>query len=141
MNTVKSRLVMGFVLTVAFGLAGCGGPPGPATGTVSGTVTLDGDPLEDASIAFKPKDGVGPSSGAQVVDGKYTTAVPLGEMRVEISASKEVGTVKAYNTPDSPTRPIFKDLIPKIYNIDSTLSVTVKAGENEGNFELSSKPK
>ena len=36
--------------------AGCSGPPGPETADVTGTLTLNGSPLEGASVTFYPLD-------------------------------------------------------------------------------------
>lgn len=138
MDMVNGRFWTGLVLILAFLFNGCGSPDGQKTGTVSGKVTLDGEPLEEGGIAFDPKDGVGPSSGATIKDGYYSAAIPLGEKRVKITASKMVGETKTYDTPDSPTRPVFKELVPPKYNIDSTLTITVKEGSNDGAFNLES---
>jgi hypothetical protein len=74
-------------------LVGCGGNPAgyPATAPVTGTVTLDGVPLEGASITFSPARGRS-SSGTTDAEGKYelnyTGAIQgamLGTHRVMIS--------------------------------------------------------
>ncbi|NIP86928.1 MAG: carboxypeptidase regulatory-like domain-containing protein [Planctomycetales bacterium] len=53
-------------------LAGCGGNPAdyPETAPVTGTVTLDGAPLEGASINFVPATGRS-SSGKTDAQGRY----------------------------------------------------------------------
>jgi len=62
MNHVALRLLpwpcwVGYVCVVP--LAGCGGKPAgyPDTAPVNGTITLDGAPLEGASVSFSPVDG------------------------------------------------------------------------------------
>lgn len=55
---------------------------GPPLGVVSGTVTLDGQPLEGAAIVFSPKAqaaDAGSSSGKTGPDGKY--ALEFGSSR------------------------------------------------------------
>jgi hypothetical protein len=48
-------------------------------GSVSGTVTLDGNPVEHGIITFLPMEGnSGPSSGGDIVDGKYTISQKRG---------------------------------------------------------------
>src|SRR5512134_2265452 len=38
-------------------LSGCGGPDHPEVGRVSGVVTLDGQPLPEATVMFQPTEG------------------------------------------------------------------------------------
>ena len=76
----------------------------------------------------------GGTAGATIKDGKFTADVPVGELRVEISAPKVVGKRKAYDTPDSPTVDIVEDLIPARYNVNSELKVTVKKGGQKETF-------
>jgi hypothetical protein len=115
---------------------GCGGQP---KALVSGTVTLDGVPLETGTIQFYPVNGKGQSAGAGIQDGKYTGEASVGEMTVIINSSKVVGKQKMYDTPDSPVFDKVAELIPAKYNTISELKVTLKDGTNDGvNFELTS---
>jgi hypothetical protein len=117
--------------------AGCSDSP---TRTLSGTVTLDGEPLKEGTVRFVPVDTkTGGTAGAAIKDGKFTAEVPLGELRVEISAPKVVGKRKAYDTPDSPMVDIVKELIPARYNVNSDLRVTIKKGGQKETFALVSK--
>lgn len=50
-------------------LSGCGGP---YEATVSGTVTLDGEPLADADIAFHPQGSGTIAHGRSADDGSYS---------------------------------------------------------------------
>jgi len=52
-------------------LVGCG-PSNPATAPIDGTVTLDGAPLEGASVTFTPSEGGRPGSGTTDSSGKFT---------------------------------------------------------------------
>ena len=53
-----------------------------------------------------------------------------------------IGKQKMYDTPDSPTVDVVRQLIPARYNTASELKVTLKDGPNEGvNFELTSDKK
>lgn len=74
-------------------LCGCGGKPAgyPDTAPVTGTVTLDGAPLEGASISFAPPKGRA-SGGTTDAEGKYELSyigavkgAMLGAQRVMIS--------------------------------------------------------
>ena len=66
-------------------LSGCGN----SQGTVSGTVTIAGQPLAKGQIQFAPPSG-GTPVGAPIVAGKYTAAnVAPGEKQVLITEEVE----------------------------------------------------
>jgi hypothetical protein len=105
-------------------------------GVVDGTVTLDGAPLATGIIRFVPADGQTATADAPISDGAFTAKVPIGEKRVTISAPKVVGKQKMYETPDSPTVDIVRELVPERYNVRSELTMTVQAGEQKQDFAL-----
>jgi hypothetical protein len=127
---------------LAFGLAflagGCNGPP---QAKVHGTVNLDGKPIKDGSIEFFPIDGKGQTAGAAIRDGTYSVDASVGEMTVRINAIEVIGKRKAYDTPDSPMVENVRNPIPARYNTQSELKRTLVAGDNEVNFELTTKKK
>ena len=118
-------------------LAGCPGPQGPATYPVSGTVTLDEEPLAEGQIVFEPlsADGTRPSSGP-VVQGKFSFTIEEGMKRVRITAEREVG--EADPVMGARRR---ENYIPLRYNERSELTaeVTADAEGNVFNFPLKSK--
>ncbi|HVJ66442.1 MAG TPA: carboxypeptidase-like regulatory domain-containing protein [Caulifigura sp.] len=71
------RRIIGFLTCIA--LAGCsGGTDGPAIAKVSGVVTLDGAPVEGATVTFQPK-AAGPTSFAITnPDGTFTMRTGSG---------------------------------------------------------------
>jgi hypothetical protein len=107
-------------------------------GTVSGTVTLDGQPLKSGTIRFDSADGRSIAVDASIVDGKFGKKMPPGDKRVSITSPKVIGKKKMYDTPDSPVYDVTEELLPKRYNAESTLTMTVKVGEQEHPFELKS---
>lgn len=127
-----SLLAVGLLVPM---LLGCGAekPTGPDRYPVSGTVTLDGKPLESGRISFdSPEDaaqGVPPVS-AEIEAGKYSLNSSLGTKTVRISQKVESGQ-------DEITKePIMKEAIPAKFNKNSNLEVTVSDGENTANFDL-----
>jgi hypothetical protein len=66
---------------------GCSKPA--TTGTVTGTVKLDGVPLKSGQIRFVPVDGQSPTAGAVITDGQYRAPVSFGEKSVEITSPRE----------------------------------------------------
>jgi hypothetical protein len=116
-------------------LAGCSADA--KHGTVTGSLTLDGQPVKTGVIRFVPADGLTATADAVIADGKFTANVPPGEKRVEISAPKVVG--KRRMMPESPEVEITEELLPARYNVKTELTLTVTAGNQSKDFELKSK--
>jgi hypothetical protein len=115
---------------------GCSSDSGK--GRVSGTVTLDGQPLASGLIRFVPVDGRTPTADATITDGEFSAEVPVGEKRVSISAPKVVGKRRAYETADSPMIDIVEELLPARYNVASELTLNVTGGRQPEEFKLES---
>ena len=128
-------MVVLVLLTVC--LAGC------RPQSVEGTVTLDGQPLQDGYIAFLPqKNTKGPGAGAPILAGKFVidkSDGPLeGSYRVEITAKGETGRKTVDGSGQQ--RSAEGQILPKRYNKESTLTAEIRRKqENELVFELSSK--
>jgi hypothetical protein len=118
-------------------LAGCG--DGTTTTQVSGTIKLDGQPIEQGAITFMAADGSTPTSGGEVKDGAYSARVHAGLMRVSISSAKVVGKKKIYPTPNSPEMPITVEAVPAKYNTQTTLTLEVKGSKLAQDYDLVSK--
>lgn len=119
--------------------AGCGGQP---KAHVRGKVTLDGKPVAEGTIQFFPTGATGQTAAGTIKDGVYEAEASVGEMKVTISANEVVGKQKMYDTPDSPTVDVLRQIIPAKYNTASELKVTLTDGTNEDvNFELTSDKK
>ncbi|HID74576.1 MAG TPA: carboxypeptidase regulatory-like domain-containing protein [Planctomycetaceae bacterium] len=75
------------VLLTAVGLVGCGGG-GPKKVKVTGTVTLDGKPVDGAAVAFSPKGEGGQAAGTMTdASGRYEMEVVPGSYGVKITKS------------------------------------------------------
>src|SRR6266567_3471918 len=90
---------VGTLLIVAGWIAGCN--QGLAVGTVTGDVTLDGQPLKGGRVLFTPIDGQGQTGGATIADGRFKAEVPVAKMpvakvKVQINANKVVGREPDY---------------------------------------------
>ncbi len=136
----SKKLLLALMFVVPHILSvGCGGSAGsdqPKLGTVSGVVTMDGQPLADVIITFNPTQGR-PSNGKTNAEGKYE----LGYLRDTKGAVIGSHTVSITTPQDAPTPPgkTYKDPIPAKYNSKTTLKEEVKTGDNLINFELVSK--
>jgi hypothetical protein len=124
--------------------AGCGGK----VASVSGSVTLDGTPVESGLITFTPVEGT-PGSGAraQIAKGAYaidsSMAAAPGTYRVEIAARRKTGKKIPVGSPAPRGSMADEEVeaVPARYNKASTLRETLKAGANTVDFELNSKAK
>jgi hypothetical protein len=121
-------------------LSGCSGQGDrPPLGRVSGTVTLDGQPLADLEVTFSPEKGR-PSAGRTDGSGRYeliyvltTKGAKVGKHRVFIGGPPaDADDGAAQKTGDRPT-------IPARYSRQSELTADVKGGSNTFNFALESK--
>lgn len=142
------------LLALAFAIPACTNrdPNLPELAPVSGTITLDGQPLANTTITFV---GIGTTNstgcgGATDSSGKYTLrtahngdGAPLGEYKVVISKLKKPD---GSDFPlDSPVGPIDagadESLPPKYSDAEKTeLTATVPAGGGTIDFALKSKP-
>lgn len=141
---MRLRLHLAVACTVAALAAGCGGrADGIPREPVSGTVSLDGQPLESGSITFLPE-GSGPSAGGPIQGGSFTLpradGPAPGPHRVEVMAIRPTG--RKVPNPDDPGQMIEEtyNAVPPRYNLRSELTAEVKAGaENKFDFTLSGK--
>jgi hypothetical protein len=112
--------------------AGCSGSDG--MGTVTGTVTLDGQPLPNAIVFFQPGHGR-PSSAITDSAGVYflmytakTEGALVGKhvvhIRTEMDAMDE--------------RPAGREFLPERYHEKSELNADVQPGANRVDFALTS---
>ncbi|QDT53697.1 hypothetical protein Pan44_17200 [Caulifigura coniformis] len=117
-----------FALTCAAGLliAGCtGGPEGPATVKVTGSVSFDGAPVADGDIVFRrASDQM--AYGGKIVGGKYEIETEPGEMKVEITARREVPG--KFTTVNVVKEPVTEMYIPKQYNTNTELTAKIELG-------------
>lgn len=126
----------GWAVCVLF-LAGCG-DSGPERGQVTGTVTLDGQPLGGATVEFQPREGA-PSYGETDAQGRYqlgyTPEKPgavVGEHTVRITTYRVKGPPGSQE--EVPER------VPPEYNAESTVTREVKPGKNVFDFPIKTSP-
>ena len=136
----SARIVIRYLIAPIFfvALTGCGGGSGAAVG---GSVSLDGAPLDEATITFVPASGgQRQAAWAPVTGGKYaiesSSGLGTGKFRVEIRAVRS-GSGKA--NANEPTLMTAKDIVPARYNDKSDLSAEIKPGKNAADFDLKSR--
>jgi len=119
----------------------CAGCQSDGSVSVEGTVTLDGQPLAEATVQFISETGT--TAGA-VTDknGRYVLTyvegkrgVPPGKYKVRISTARGES-----ETPDGKPIPAVPERIPMQYNAKTILEFSVEAGKrNVANFDLESR--
>jgi hypothetical protein len=120
---------------------GCGGPDNRAE--ITGTVRLNGEPLATGSISFVPTDGtVGPSSGGEIINGKYhvprTKGVAVGKNLVSIRSAVKTGRKVAGSFGQMEDEQV--PVIPRKYNDQSELVRDIQPKSNQVDFELKGPP-
>jgi len=121
-------------LLVCFGCTQSGGPD---VATVHGVVTLDNQPLANALVTFQPQDGR-PSYGRTDAQGEYTLVYTDGVEGAVLGTHEVSISTRDEGNPDEGIKPS-EETVPAKYNTRTELTATVKAGDNECNFDLSSK--
>jgi hypothetical protein len=137
--TLRRSILSLFPFALAL-LAGCGSDK---TAPVSGRITVNGNPLANASVTFAPIGGKdnqepGPSSAAITdADGRYTLRLigqegrgaMIGKHKVRIALQEELDTSK--------DEPVKLKQLPLHYNGQTKLEFDVPAGGTDSaNFDL-----
>ena len=136
------RVVLGWMACCSLlTLTACGGDR-LARLPVSGTVTLDGQPLASGAVTLHPL-GDGVSAGGPIEAGTFAIAEAkgptAGSYRVEIVAYEDTGQFT--DDPDLPGQKIEtqEQILPPRYNRDSELTIEVQPDTaNQFTFELHS---
>jgi hypothetical protein len=130
------------LLAIALATVGCGAAKDPhGRLPLSGTILLQGKPLDAGTIEFLPSDPK--RSGARTIirAGKYQVpreqGVPPGTYRVLISSPEPSKSAEPVGPPGHKLPPLGQERIPLKYNRDSRETVEVKAdAENRFDFTI-----
>jgi hypothetical protein len=124
---------LGLLVILILALPGCGGSN---MTTVTGKVTLDGEPIPEGYIAFLPE-GPGKGGGGPITNGEYKVDVQNGKNRVEITASKKMalpaGQTNMYGEKEE-----VRQYIPDKYNAKTELKEDI-SGPRQIDFALKTK--
>ena len=128
------RMIMLTLLSAI--LVGCGKSPI----TVSGKVTLDGNPVERGTITFEPQDKQTANAGGAITQGAYTVKdIPPGKKLVRITGLKVTGERLSIATdPNSKKIEDTVPIVPARYNDQSDLVRDVTASTTL-DFDLKSR--
>ncbi|MFH1918528.1 MAG: carboxypeptidase-like regulatory domain-containing protein [Planctomycetota bacterium] len=154
-----------FLILVVPLVAGCGGGSSDdeftgARGQVSGTITLDGQPLQQGcQVLFMAEKGGYTATGVVGDDGRYTLiygggkGLPVGDYKVQVSAPVAVDSSGADTTVDPAKMASQMKLEPGAHEPEdtgpvplkyrstdtSTLRFKVEANQNTADFKLEKK--
>jgi hypothetical protein len=133
---MRARSAVAGLAVLLYGAAGC--TQGPKYYPVSGTVTLDGKPLEHGDIFFVDVSGrYGPDPG-KIADGRFQFKAKAGKKRVEISASK----IFPGGAKGAGGEPVPEESLSPEYNTKSKLTGEVNPeGANTFEFKLHGRKK
>ena len=130
-----TKLLLLGALICGAALIGCNG----GASSVSGTVSLDGQPVKSGSIAFISTES-DRREGAVIQDGKFQAELPPGKYRLELSGQKVVGQHKQkdFEGKDE-VLDITGELFPEKFNVKSQLTQEIKPGSQTLPLDLKSK--
>ncbi len=137
--TATYSVVLGVVFLLP--LFGCG-KDGPRHYAVSGSVQLDGKPLEKGSIRLTPTKGTkGQTTGGVIKEGKYELRGDVGPLAgfyaVEIHSTRKTGK----KVPAPYGRPDEQEMVDEYEEAvaPSRLEVEIKPGDNIADFDVTSR--
>ena len=108
--------------------------------TVTGTLAIDGKPVEKGTVSFTPMvSGQGEAVTTEVIDGKFVArGVPKGFSRVLFIARQETGkSVTNADPAEGSTHPEVIDLVPGSYR--NGIEIELTQSNEPLNFNLTSK--
>ena len=124
---------LGCVVVALLVLGGCGGSKTTPV-KVSGTVEVDGKPLDDGSINLLGEAGT-PASSFPVKNGKFEGTATPGKKKVEIYAYKQVAPTMMGDKPVEGSDK--QNYLPARFNTSTTLTTEVTAsGLNPSDFKV-----
>ena len=125
---MRSLCIFCLLIVSSLVFVGCG----PATYTVTGTVTFEGTPVAEGEIVFLDAAGKNKSYGGQITDGEYSFESSPGKKTVEISVVREVpGEMDTTSNPGESVR-LVESYIP-----ETELTAEVReSGDNKIDFTL-----
>jgi hypothetical protein len=114
--------------------AGCGS----RQASVEGDITYDGQPIGVGRILFEPEDPKAIKRGGRFENGHYKLVrpegPPPGKHRVVINWLKPTG--KTTRNEFNEQQPVLEEGLPDKYHKETTLTATIKPGNNVVDFRL-----
>jgi len=115
------------LLCVIVLIAGCSG--GDPVASVTGKVTVDGEPVTEGMVLFLSEKGAG-GSGELQADGTYTLQCPPGQYKVAVAPPESTDPTPA------PAKPPEEGDIPYQYQDVGSSGLTAELAEGENTFDI-----
>lgn len=131
-----AEVVAGILISALLVCVGCQPSLGVDVATVKGTVTMDGDPLPDATVTFQPEEGRA-SIGITDASGQYELTYSRDAMGAMVGQHTVTITTRKEGDPEAGIEPV-AEIVPAKYNAQTELTRDVTAGNNTIDFELNS---
>jgi hypothetical protein len=137
-----AAIVLAALCLFASGCGGNRGYSGERRFSLSGKVTVDGEPMESGVISFLPQDKGGRVSGGPIKGGTYEVPEAMGATagiyRVEVRWNKPTGR-RVKDAYGEEIMDEYKEGLPARYHSDSELTAEVSAKQTKFDFDLKSK--
>jgi len=133
----RTQCGLGFVIISLLVGAGCSGDKVPGLGRVTGTITLDGQPVPGATVIFEGTKSGEPAVIAKTeASGEYELYYSRGHKGTTIG--EHIVHISSYQPPTDEDPKAKKETIPAKYNVKSDLTAKVNRGQNKIDFDLKS---
>jgi hypothetical protein len=120
-------------LAIALAVGGCASDEQPV---VSGTVTVDGQPLAEGTMHFSPLAGGASSAGTRIKGGQFSVPLERAKYKVQIFAPK-ASKVEAKLDANGPGGgPTMEETLPPRYNVQSELTLDVTGPKSDVRYDL-----
>lgn len=138
MRTRYSRGMAVMIISALVSTMGCLGS-GSDHGHVTGVVTINGSPVEGATVTFSPEGGGRSAIATTQADGSYELHYTPGvkgakrgsnAVRISTYSAPELDDDYSVVTPATPER------FPPEYSLGEEMTVDVKSGDNTFDFDI-----
>ena len=124
------------IVTLLFAFLVCGCDSAERTVAISGTVTFNGEPLDDAILQIDKNDGSAPVF-VKIVDGEFSGQSTLGKKTLRFSALRPAKPIP--NDIPGSGLPSHEDIMPPKFSFKSQIVLDVQAsGHTDLEYELES---
>ena len=136
-STATASLCVELLALVVCSAAGCGQQGSKPTARLSGTVTINGQPIPadaEATIMFRPAaSGMAKTAGVRIANGKYDSPqTPVGEVNVLFSIQQPTGNM--ISDAGGPPFPELRSIVPE--GTAAGIKLTVSGDNLDQDFDL-----
>jgi hypothetical protein len=112
---------------------GCGPAKPPV---ISGSVTVDGQPLAEGTMQFIPSAGDATSAATKIQAGQFSVTLEPTKYQVQIYAPKIINEGAKLDVGGPGGGPTMQETLPPRYNLQSELTLEVTGDKSDVRFDL-----